>query len=206
MPSSSREQLLDSELEQSFPASDPPAYSGATAGPASPEPVDPAAQDRSVSRFTISPAAARSTVAPLLMRLSLAVVFFPHGAQKVLGWFGGAGYSDSMAYFTGTLGLAAPVVVLVMGAELLGPLALCLGFATRLVSLALAAVMLGAIWMVHAEHGFFMNWTGAAGGEGFEYHLLAIGLCLGLFFCGAGRLSLDHWIHRAWRRPARGEG
>jgi putative oxidoreductase len=130
----------------------------------------------------------------LLLRLTLAVVIFPHGAQKVLGWFGGPGWSGTMGWFTGTVGLPTALAALVMLIEFLAPLALGLGLLTRLAALGLIAVMIGAVVKVHFAVGFFMNWYGSQKGEGFEYHLLVIGMALALVVGGAGRLSVDRWI------------
>jgi putative oxidoreductase len=131
-----------------------------------------------------------SDLTPVFQRLALALVIFPHGAQKVLGWFGGYGFDGTLAYFTGQ-GLPAPVVLLVFAAEFLGPLGLVTGFLTRLSALGIGLVMLGATLTVHLPNGFFMNWMGAQAGEGFEYHLLALALAIPLVVNGAGRWSLD---------------
>jgi putative oxidoreductase len=66
-------------------------------------------------------------VAPLILRITLAVVIFPHRAQKVLGWFGGHGFNGTMKYFTGS-GIPAPLAVLAMAAEFLGPFGFAIGF------------------------------------------------------------------------------
>lgn len=128
----------------------------------------------------------------LFLRLALAVVMFPHGAQKVLGWWGGYGFDGTMGFLTGTVGLPWIVALLVVAIEFLGPIALAIGALTRLAALGMVAVMVGAIATVHASHGFLMNWSGAQQGEGFEYHLLVIGISLALLAGGAGRFSLDH--------------
>ncbi|MBL8843218.1 MAG: DoxX family protein [Planctomycetes bacterium] len=132
----------------------------------------------------------------LFLRLALAVVMFPHGAQKVLGWWGGYGFDGTMGFLTGTVGLPWIVALLVIAIEFLGPIALAIGALTRLAALGMVAVMVGAIATVHASHGFFMNWSGAQQGEGFEYHLLVIGIALALLTGGAGRFSLDHRFAR----------
>lgn len=132
----------------------------------------------------------------LVMRLTLGGVMLPHGLQKVFGMFGGAGLQATMNTFTAKLGLPAPVAVLVILAESAGALGLIFGFCTRLCALGIALVMGGAIFFVHGRHGFFMNWFGAQGGEGFEYHLLAIGLAVALLLHGAGKWSLDQRIAR----------
>jgi len=130
-------------------------------------------------------------------RLLLAVVMFPHGAQKALGWFGGYGWSGTMGFLTGQVGLPAALAALVIGIEFLAPLFLVAGLATRAAALGIAAVMVGAVVTVHLPFGFFMNWSGAQGGEGFEYHLLALGLAVALLLEGAGRASLDRLLARS---------
>lgn len=132
-----------------------------------------------------------TSLAPTVLRLTLAVVMFPHGAQKALGWFGGYGWSGTMGFLTDTAGLPTPLAALVILLEFLGPLALLAGFATRGVALGFVAIMLGAIAKVHLAHGFFMNWGGSQQGEGYEYHLLVIGLAGALLLTGGGRWSLD---------------
>ena len=130
------------------------------------------------------------TLVPLVVRLALAVVIFPHGAQKLLGWFGGYGFKGTMGYFTGT-GVPAPLALLAIIAEFFGPLGLALGLLTRVAAFGIACVMVVAVVRVHTPNGFFMNWFGNQKGEGYEFHLLAIGLALALIIGGAGRWSLD---------------
>lgn len=129
----------------------------------------------------------------LIARLALGIVMLPHGAQKLLGWFGGSGFSATMGSFTAQ-GMPAPLAFLVIVSESLGSLGLVLGFLTRIAALGSAAVMLGAIGMVHWPNGFFMNWFGKQAGEGFEYHLLALGLALALLTGGGGKASVDRAI------------
>jgi putative oxidoreductase len=124
-------------------------------------------------------------------RLALAAVMFPHGAQKALGWFGGYGWSGTMGFLTETIGLPAALAALVILIEFLAPIFLLLGLATRAAALGIAVVMVGAVATVHLPHGFWMNWSGAQAGEGFEFHLLALGLSAALLLGGGGRLSLD---------------
>jgi putative oxidoreductase len=130
----------------------------------------------------------------LVLRWTLAIVIFPHGAQKVLGWFGGYGFTGTLGYFTETLGIPTVVAVLVILAEFLGPIALAMGFATRAAAAGIGAVMVGAIFFGHLGNGFFMNWTGGQAGEGIEYHLLVIGLAVATTLAGGGRLSLDRQL------------
>ena len=132
--------------------------------------------------------------APLVARLTLALVFFPHGAQKVLGWFGGYGFTGTMGFFTGSMHLPYAIALLPVLTEFLAPFALAAGLFTRIAALALAVDMLVAVLMVHGANGFFMNWFGTQKGEGYEYHLLVIGLALALVVSGAGRFSADHAI------------
>src|SRR5712691_6539327 len=135
--------------------------------------------------------------ATTILRLVLGIVFFAHGAQKLLGWFGGPGFSGSMGLFTGYLHIPAPLAALAIAAEFFGGLGLILGFLTRIAAFGIGAVMLVAIGMVHAPFGFFMNWTGAQKGEGFEYHLLALAMTAFLMIRGAGAFSVDHAIATA---------
>lgn len=137
-----------------------------------------------------------NSAAPLLARLALGLVMFPHGAQKVLGWFGGYGFKGTMGFFTGTLHIPAIFAVLAIVAEFAGSLGLITGFLSRLSAFGIAATMAVAIFMGHADNGFFMNWNGNQKGEGFEYHLLAIGLALVVLVQGAGKASIDGWLAR----------
>lgn len=133
----------------------------------------------------------------LILRVMLAIVMFPHGAQKLLGWFGGYGFSGTMGFFTGTMHLPWIVAFLVIIGESVGSLGLILGFLTRLTAASFAVIMIGAIATVHWPNGFFMNWAGKQAGEGFEYHLLVIGMSLALLFAGGGKWSVDRSIAKA---------
>lgn len=127
----------------------------------------------------------------LIARLALAGVFFPHGAQKVLGWFGGYGLSGTYGFFTQQMGIPAPFALAAIFTEFLAPLALVLGIGSRLAALGIAAIMVVATLTVHLPHGFFMNWSGSQAGEGFEYHLLALALALVVIVKGGGLGALD---------------
>ena len=132
--------------------------------------------------------------APLLARLTLGLVMFPHGAQKALGWFGGYSFSGTMNFFTQQMHIPAPLAFLAIAAEFAGSIGLILGCLSRVAAFGIATNMVVAILTVHAMNGFFMNWFGNQKGEGFEYHLLAIGLALIVIIHGAGKLSLDALI------------
>jgi putative oxidoreductase len=131
---------------------------------------------------------------PVILRVILALVIFPHGAQKLLGWYGGAGYEGTIGFLTQQMELPWLLAFLVIVGEFVGPLALVAGLMTRFTAASLGIIMLGAITMVHWPHGFFMNWFGQQTGEGFEYHLLVIGIGLSLMATGAGKWSIDHVI------------
>ena len=132
-------------------------------------------------------------------RVILGCVFLPHGAQKLFGWFGGFGFTNTMTYFTQTAGLPWIIAFLIIMGESLGSLGLIVGFFTRLSALGLICIMVGAIITVHIPNGFFMNWFGKQAGEGFEYHLLVIGMSIPLLVSGGGKYSVDMLIHKNFR-------
>jgi putative oxidoreductase len=129
-----------------------------------------------------------------LVRVVLGVVFFMHGAQKMLGWFGGYGFHGTMGFFTQQMGIPAPFAFLAICAEFFGGLGLILGLLSRIAALGIIANMLVAVAKVHIGNGFFMNWSGQQKGEGFEYHLLAIALAIVVLVKGSGALSIDRAI------------
>jgi putative oxidoreductase len=126
-----------------------------------------------------------------LLRLVMGVIFFAHGAQKVLGWFGGYGFSGTMGFFTNRMHIPAVFAFLAICAEFLGGIGLILGALGRIAAFGIACNMVVAILMVHGPNGLFMNWTGQQKGEGFEYHLLAIAIAIVLMVKGSGALSVD---------------
>ncbi len=130
----------------------------------------------------------------VLLRVTLALVIFPHGAQKLLGWFGGVGFGLTLDYFEQAMGIPPGLTTLVIALEFFGPIALVLGLGSRLAALGIAAVMIGAVVTVHLPNGFFMNWAGAQAGEGFEYHLLALAIAGVVVLKGSGGLSLDRTL------------
>ena len=137
-----------------------------------------------------------SGFAPLVARLTLGVIMFPHGAQKALGWFGGHGFTGTMGFFTGTMHIPVALAFLAIAAEFAGSLGLIAGLLSRVAAFGIATVMAVAILTVHAPNGLFMNWSGNQKGEGYEYHLLAIGLALIVMIYGAGKASLDGLVAR----------
>jgi putative oxidoreductase len=130
-----------------------------------------------------------------ILRVFLGVVFFAHGAQKMLGWFGGYGFHGTMGFFE-HMGMPAPVAFLVICTEFFGGLGLIVGLLTRIAALGIGVEMIGAIFMVHLQNGFFMNWAGNQKGEGFEYHLLAIAVAATLLLRGAGAWSADRALSK----------
>lgn len=134
--------------------------------------------------------------AQVALRLTLAIVIWPHGAQKAFGWFGGYGFEGTMGWLTGDVGVPWLLALAVILLEFLGPLALVAGFLTRPVALGLGGNMVGAILTTHLGNGFFMNWEGAQAGEGYEFHLLVLGIAVALVIAGSGRASADLRIAR----------
>src|SRR5207237_4130526 len=126
-----------------------------------------------------------------ILRLALVVVFFAHGAQKALGWFGGFGFSATMGFFTQGMHIPAPFAFLAICAEFLGGIGLIVGLLGRVAALGIACNMIVAVAMVHWHFGFFANWFGNQKGEGIEYHLLALALALAITIKGCGAFSID---------------
>jgi putative oxidoreductase len=130
-------------------------------------------------------------MAPLVIRISLGAIFFAHGAQKMLGWWGGAGFSGTVEAFT-KQGMPAPMAMLVIAAEFFGSLGVFFGCLTRLAAFGIAAVMTGAIFLVHLQNGFFLNWFNVPGrGHGIECNLAYLAMAVSLMLAGAGPLSID---------------
>jgi putative oxidoreductase len=129
--------------------------------------------------------------ATTILRLMLGIVFFAHGAQKMLGWFGGYGFNGTMQFFTETMHIPAFFAFLAICAEFFGGLGLIFGFLTRIAAFGIAANMVVAVAMVHSHVGFFMNWSGTQKGEGFEYHLLVLAMAAFLIIKVGGAGSVD---------------
>src|SRR5437763_5982836 len=128
-------------------------------------------------------------------RIVLGIIFFAHGAQKMLGWYGGPGLASSMRTFTGHLHLPPTLAFLVIAGELFSGVGLIVGLFSRIAALVIAITMVGAIATVHFRFGLFLNWFGSQKGHGIEYHLLAIALALVVVVKGAGAFSLDHLVY-----------
>ena len=138
----------------------------------------------------------------LIIRIMLGLVISFHGAQKLLGWFGGHGFDGTMGFFTEKMGIPALIAFLVIIGESFGALGLITGFLTRLSAAGVACIMLGAIALVHWNNGIFMNWAGQQAGEGFEYHLLALGLAIPLILYGGGKFSVDQIVEKKFLHTA----
>jgi len=131
-----------------------------------------------------------------VLRLVLGIVFFAHGAQKLLGWFGGAGFNGTMDVFTHQMGIPAPLAVVAIAAEFFGGFGLIVGLLGRVAAFGIIGNMMVAVVMVHSHFGLFMNWFGNQQGEGIEYHLLAIALGLAVAVKGSGALACDRLLTR----------
>ena len=140
-----------------------------------------------------------------ILRLVLGFVFLAHGAQKVLGWYGGPGFSGTMRTFE-TVGIPPFLAFLAIAAEFLGGLGLIVGFLGRIAAFGIICNMVVATLTVHLNNGLFMNWTGQKTGEGFEYHLLALAIGLTILVRGSGALSIDYLIGRPRLARVRGFG
>ena len=130
------------------------------------------------------------TVLAFVLRLSLGIVMFPHGAQKLLGWFGGRGFHGNIELFH-QLGFSTTVAVLVTIGEFFGGVGLIVGLLSRGAAAGIGIIMVGAVLTVNGQFGFFMNWAGNQVREGFEFHILAVGLVIGIMILGGGKWSID---------------
>ena len=134
--------------------------------------------------------------ATTILRLVLGVIFFAHGAQKMLGWFGGYGFTGTMGFFTGVLHIPAVFAFLAIAAEFFGGFGLIFGLLARVAAFGVFCNMIVAVAMVHGQFGFFMNWYGEKQGHGVEYHVLVLALATVVIFKGGGALSLDQALSR----------
>jgi putative oxidoreductase len=129
-----------------------------------------------------------------IIRMILGIVFFAHGAQKVLGWFGGPGLKEAIRGMHESVGLPAPLAFAAVATEFLGGLGLIAGLLSRVAAVGIAVTMLSAIVLVHGRYGLFLNWFGDRKGHGYEYHLLALALALAIIVRGSGAVSLDRLL------------
>lgn len=143
-------------------------------------------------------------VSQMVTRCAIAVVMWPHGAQLLLGSFGGYGFNATMEYLTQNMGLPWLLSLAVILSQFFGSLFILAGLWTRANALLLSVIVIGMIFSGHTEHGFFMNWFGNQKGEGFEYHILLLGLCLSLLLTSSYRWSLDQVVLKT-RRSTRWE-
>lgn len=144
-----------------------------------------------------------AAAAPALLRVTLALVLWPHGAQHLLGWFGGYGFAGTHQWMTEAVGFPAALATLAILTEFFAPIALLVGVGGRVAALGITGLMVGAA-STHLGNGFFMNWFGAlpAGAEGFEYHLLVIAMALAVVFQGSGAWSVDRALARRASRES----
>ncbi len=129
-----------------------------------------------------------------VVRLVLGLVFFMHGAQLTLGWFGGYKFPGTLHMFEQGMGIPAPLAALAIMAQFLGGIGLLVGLLSRIAVIGIATDMLVAVFRYHIHVGFFMNWSGQPRGEGYEYHLLVLALCLLIFIKGSGAASIDELL------------
>jgi len=137
-------------------------------------------------------------ITALIARIALGIVVFPHGAQKLLGWFDGYGFEGTMGFLTGSVGLPWIVGLLVILIEFFGALFLITGFATRIAALGIIGNFIGVVFSSHSSSGFFMNWSAQANQiEGLEYFILLFGLALISLIAGGGKASIDTLISKS---------
>jgi len=127
----------------------------------------------------------------IILRVILGLVILPHGAQKLLGWFGGYGFTGTMNFFTGTVGLPWIIGFLVIIIEFFGSILLIAGIGTRIIAALYIVLAIGIAVSSHIQNGFFINWGGSQAGEGFEYFILWIALSIALLINGGGKYSAD---------------
>lgn len=131
-----------------------------------------------------------------LLRVALGVVVFPHGAQKLLGWFGGPGFTGTVGFLTGMMHIPYPIALLVIAAEFFGALGLIVGFLGRIAAFGIAVNFIVVVLLVHRHNGFFMNWTGQQKGEGYEFFILLIAMAIAILIRGSGAWSIDRMLSR----------
>ncbi|QFR39359.1 DoxX family protein [Candidatus Gracilibacteria bacterium 28_42_T64] len=133
----------------------------------------------------------------LILRVTLGIVMFAHGGQKLFGLFGGNGFEGTMGFFTGVMGMPYIIALLVVLGESLGALAMIVGFKTRFMAFGILVIMIGAAFMAHLQYGFYIDWFGNQEGNGIEYHILAGAMALVLMLRGGGTFALDS-VMKKW--------
>jgi putative oxidoreductase len=128
----------------------------------------------------------RNVLIPLLLRFALAAIFIYHGLQLVQKDGGANWMPEQMAQ-------PAAVQIAVAWGELLGGVAMALGFLTRIAALGLIAIMAGAVHLFHLQNGFDIT------NRGYEYNMAIMVMCLCLVLGGPGPLAVD----RVFRLRAR---
>ena len=132
------------------------------------------------------------SVAVLVLRIGLGAVMFAHGAQKVIGAFGGKGLEATVTGMSTGLGVPEFMAYLSCSTEFLGGLGLLLGILTRFFGTAVFINMMVAVLAVHAKNGFFAP-------TGYEFPLSLALMSLTITIAGPGLLSLDHLLFPKYR-------
>ena len=127
------------------------------------------------------------SVTSLLLRLTLGLAFFLHGAQKVFGWFGGSGLEKWSEYLS-TKNFPKSVAYISAFVEMIAGIFLIAGVLTKASALSMVIFMLFAVWIAHFDKGYFSQ------KGGFEYQLLIIISCVVLIILGGGDYSADKYI------------
>jgi putative oxidoreductase len=135
-----------------------------------------------ISKAEGSTAVSRADVGLLILRVTLGIIFFAHGAQKLLGWFGGKGLFSTLVGFN-EMGIPTVFGYLAIFAEFLGGLGLIFGVLTWFSALGIAITMLVAMLKVHWKGGFFAP-------AGIEYNLALLAMALCVMLVGAGSITL----------------
>src|SRR5688572_6291800 len=131
-----------------------------------------------------------------ILRIVLGIVFFAHGAQKLLGWYGGRGFDATIAVFQADYQIPMALALVAIAAEFFGGIGLIVGLLSRIAAFGIGVTMIVAIAVKTYPYGFFMNWSGRQEGEGYEFQLLAIAMCILVVLRGSGAFSLDYLIAR----------
>lgn len=135
-----------------------------------------------------------NSAAGLFLRLALGIVMLAHGLQQTFGWFGGNGFAGTMKYYSGFYHFPWIISLLGILTVSIGAILLIIGLCGRIMAFLLGVFLTTAMFTVHISNGFFMNWSGAKHGEGFEFHILGIGIAIALLIYGSGKFSVDRLL------------